>query len=357
MKTKLLYVLTCAPDATYIEQALISIWSARYHNPGAYIILLVDDLTNILLVDNRAEILQYISEKIVIPFNDSQATMMYRSRFIKTQVRHLVKGDFLFIDCDTIITQSLDNIDEFDCEIGAILESHLKVNQFCNALYHSTKDALSLVGVDIDNEQYYFSSGVLYVRDTERTRKLYQLWHQYWLEGNQKGLKIDQPALAKANKTNGYVIKQIPDTYNCILFTQPPFLRSSFILHIAAYNNPSFLFTDKVLNYVRKNGLTNSWLQKLIINPFATMMPFDYNLKLSSICERIQWIRELSSAWKGYKKYIDNTCSDFPNNIRMYQLVVFLIRHNYINLAIWIYIFEARFHLYRKPIKYNLCQK
>lgn len=357
MRTKLVYVLTCAENATYIEQSLISIWSARYHNPNAHIVLIVDDLTNQLLIGKRAEVLEYVTKKVVIPFEDTNANMIYRSRFIKTQVRQVVKGDFLFIDCDTIITHSLDKVDEFDCEIGAVLESHLKVNQFCAALYQSTKDALSLVGLDIDKEQYYFSSGVLYVRDTACAHRLYQLWHQYWLDGNQKGLKIDQPALAKANKTNGYVIKQIPDTYNCILFTQPPFLRSSFILHIAAYNNPSFLFTDKVLNYVRENGLNNLWLQKLIINPFATMMPFDYNLKHSSICERKQWIRELSSAWGEYKQYIDNTCIDFPNNVRMYQLIVFLLCRNYINLAIWIYIFEARIHLYRKPIKYNLCQK
>ena len=64
MKTKLVYVLTCAPEATYIEQALISIWSARYHNLDAHIVLLVDDKTNELLVGKRAEVLVYITEKV-----------------------------------------------------------------------------------------------------------------------------------------------------------------------------------------------------------------------------------------------------------------------------------------------------
>jgi hypothetical protein len=57
MKTKLVYVLTCAKEATYIEQALISIWSARYHNPDAHIVMLVNDKTNGLLVRKRAEVL------------------------------------------------------------------------------------------------------------------------------------------------------------------------------------------------------------------------------------------------------------------------------------------------------------
>ena len=120
MKTKLVYVLTCAPEATYIEQALISIWSARYHNPDAHIVLLVDDKTTQLLVGKRAELLEYITEKVVIPFEDTNATMMYRSRWIKTSVRQLIEGDFLFIDCDTIVAQSLADADNFDCEIGAV---------------------------------------------------------------------------------------------------------------------------------------------------------------------------------------------------------------------------------------------
>ena len=130
MKTKLVYVLTCAPEATYIEQALISIWSARYHNPDAHIVLLVDDKTDQLLVGKRAEVLEYITEKVVVPFEDVNATMMYRSRWIKTQVRDLVQGDLLFIDCDTIVNHSLDELDVLQCEVGAVCESNLPIVEF-----------------------------------------------------------------------------------------------------------------------------------------------------------------------------------------------------------------------------------
>ena len=49
MKTKLVYVLTCEPEATYIEQALMAVWSARYWNPDAHIVLLTDNKTSALL--------------------------------------------------------------------------------------------------------------------------------------------------------------------------------------------------------------------------------------------------------------------------------------------------------------------
>ena len=83
MQTKLVYVLTCAPEATYIEQALISIWSARYHNPDAHIVLLVDDLTNQLLVGKRAEVLEYVTEKVVVEL-PAEMNVVNRSRWIKT---------------------------------------------------------------------------------------------------------------------------------------------------------------------------------------------------------------------------------------------------------------------------------
>ena len=125
MKTKLVYVLTCAPEGNYIEQALMSVWSARHWNPDAHIVLITDNLTDQLFVGKRAEILDYISEKIVVPFEDDSLSMVYRSRWLKTSVRQLIKGDFLFIDCDTIVCKSLAGGDSFDKEICAVRDSNV----------------------------------------------------------------------------------------------------------------------------------------------------------------------------------------------------------------------------------------
>lgn len=359
MKTKLVYVLTCAPGATYIEQALMAVFSARHWNMDAHIVLMVDNKTDALFSGKRAEILDYISEKIVVPFEDDSLTPIYRSRWIKTQVRQLIKGDFLFVDCDTICQRPLNDIDTFDCEIGAVLESHLPVSEFCDALHQSAQSVNEKIGVDIDAERLYFSSGVLYVKDTEMTRKLYDIWHRFWEEGNEIGLKIDQPSLAKANREMGHIIQQIPDTYNCILFTRPPFVREAHILHIAAYQNPSFLFTDKVLKYVKENGIGNEWLQQMILNPCATMMPFDYNLKRSTWCERRQWHSELSEAWKGYGQYIDDTYEDFPMQSDFRSLIILFLKSNAVKLAIRIYMSWRLIHMHCLKIvpSLNICAK
>lgn len=357
MKTKLVYVLTCALEATYIEQALMSIWSARHWNPDAYIVLIEDDKTDALLTGNRAEVLNYISEKIVVPFEDDSLSPMYRSRWIKTQVRQLIQGDFLFVDCDTICQRALNEVDTFDCEMGAVLESHLLVSEYCDGLYKNANRVTAAIGVDLDEEQQYFSSGVLLVRDTERAHVLYEKWHQYWKEGLSLGLKIDQPALAKANREMGHIIQQIPDSYNCILFTRPPFVRDAHILHIAAYQNPSFLFADKVLNFVREKGIENPWLKKMILSPCATIMPFDYSIKHMSFKERRQWRMELFEAWRGYGQFIDNTYVDFPMQSRLRNSVVNLFCAGHIRFGLMIWFAARQIRLLRTEVSSNYCQK
>lgn len=357
MKTKLVYVLTCAPKATYIEQALMAVWSARHWNQDAHIVLIVDDKTDALLTGKRGEILKFISEKIVVPFENGTLTPMYRSRWIKTQVRQMIDGDFLFIDCDTICQRSLSEIDTVECEVGAVLESHLPVSEFCGPLHRKAKELNATIGVDVDAEQYYFSSGVLFVKDTMKTHKLFELWHKYWKEGNEKGLKIDQPSLAKANRETGHIIKQIPDSYNCILFTRPPFVHEAHILHISAYQNPSYLFTDKVMCFVRENGIEMAWLKKLILNPCATIMPFDYNLKHMSYEERRRWRIEVTEAWREYGEHVDNMYVDFPMQSRLRNVVVFLLRAGCFRLGIMTWFAQRRIRLLQVEVPYNYCQK
>ena len=219
MNTKLVYVLTCAPEATYIEQALMAVWSSRYHNPNAHIVLLTDDLTDKLLTGTRGELLNYISEKIVVPF-DVDKNMHYRSRWLKTSVRKLIKGDYLFIDCDTITMCDLSHIEQVKDDIAMVRDENINVADEDYAAAKPMIDNCKAVGVDITKEKYYFNSGVMYVRDTDITHKLYETWHQYWQEGVAKGINLDQPTFAKANITCGRPVALLEDRWNAIVQTQ-----------------------------------------------------------------------------------------------------------------------------------------
>lgn len=355
MQTKLVYVLTCAPEATYIEQALISIWSARYHNPDAHIVLLVDDRTNELLAGKRAEVLEYLTEKVVVPFEDKNTTMMYRSRWIKTSVRQLVDSDFLFIDCDTIINHSLDELDALQCEVGAVCESNLPIDQFCMPLYQPMCENAQKIGWNPNGEQYYFSSGVIYAKDTPATHQLFALWHKYWIEGIGKGINIDQPSLAKANIDCEHIIQRLDDKWNCIMFTYPRWAREANILHFAAFRNMSFLFSKRVLQSIKDNGLTN-YIKQCILHPTESYIPFDSEFYHYSIMEYILSFRVLYRGIKDYAQHIDATFEDYKAK----DIVGKLLRSKmYLLASVVLILLKGRYTKLTKKYMYkeNICSK
>lgn len=357
MKTKLVYVLTCAPDKHYIEQALMAVWSARHWNPDAHIVLIVDDITDKLFVGKRAEILDYISEKIVVPFDDASLSMMYRSRFIKTSVRQRIEGDFIFIDCDTITCKSLVDIDNFDVEVGAVLESHLLVKDYCNALKKKSVEACLKLGVDLDVEEKYFSSGVLYVKDTPQTHHFYEMWHQNWLDSNAHGVPIDQPSLAKTNRDCGHVIKCIPDTYNCILFTMNNFVEQAHILHVASYRNPCFLFTDKVFNVLEMNGLPE-WIKEALQHPYYFIFPFDYSVLHSTFGKRLHWIKSIANTALAINRNLPELIDDLPMQSLLRGKVMWMLHHGcyYMGASTWM-LWKRQQVLRKRDIKDNVCRK
>lgn len=271
MRTKLVYVLTCSVEKYYIEQALMAVYSARYYNPTACIVLLMDNETNDLLIGTRSLLLDYISEKKVIRLSD-EMSMIERSRWLKTSVRNIIDGDFLFVDTDTIVTQQLNEIDTLTCDIGAVLDSHLTVAEFPDYMIQDVSFRAKICSWNLKDVDHYYSSGVLFVRDNESTRKFYEKWHSYWLDSCQKKLFIDQPAMTKANLEMN-LICQIEGVWNCIMYMKPLFVKFAKILHFTALNNESFLFSERVLNKLRTDGL-NDYLISNILSPTQSFFPY-----------------------------------------------------------------------------------
>ena len=359
MKTKLVYVLTCAPDKYYIEQALISTYSARHWNPDAYIVLIVDDLTDQLIVGKRAEILNYISEKIVVPFDDASLSMKYRSRFIKTSVRNLVKGRIMFIDCDTIVKEKLDSLDEIQTIVSAVPDALIPVEEYSESMIAPINERAKIVGYDLTKEKYHFNGGIILAEEDKRAYELFDLWHNYWKSFTQKNLMVDQPSLARANIEMNHLIQPMDVKYNCIVYTQNSFTRQAKILHISVFRNPSYIFTNKVLEFVKNNGLKNQWLIDSILNPCVTFLPFDNDVLHSNRKQRRGWIKEITRFSRGYGETIDASFADFPMHSRFRSIVVGLMRVKCNGLAAKMWMLWKRIYVWRhrKTIKDNVCRK
>lgn len=334
MKTKLVYVLTCAPEATYIEQALISIWSARYHNPDAYIVLLVDDITSELLVGKRAEVLEYITEKVVVPFEDSNATMMYRSRFLKTSVRQFVKGEFLFVDCDTIITQSLIEIDNIDFEMAAALDSNQLVSGYQIQDKETILNKASICGWSFDNLCEYRNSGVVYVKDTVNTRKFYIQWHENYFYTQQFGINIDQISLEKTSRDIP-IVNTLDNIWNAIMYTRPKFIENAKIIHFLSHNNNSFLFSKRVLEYVKNNGLTD-YIKYYVLHPLQSYLPYMKKYYIG-----LQFLKTVNVIAKGVRHYAEEIDANFtdltiPHRIAPWIMKLLRNRFYYLGTFSWL---------------------
>ena len=122
-----LYVLVSKPEDYYYEQLLISVTSLRKHNPNAFVTVLVDNRTNETLCGPlRGRIKDLVQNIVVVDFDDNLNNTK-RSRYLKTTMREHIQGDFLFVDCDTVICDHI-SLDDFDMSYMGV--KHLNIINF-----------------------------------------------------------------------------------------------------------------------------------------------------------------------------------------------------------------------------------
>jgi hypothetical protein len=193
---------------------LLSIYSLRWRNKKAKITLLTDEQTAATFTGKRREILELIDEHRVIKVPVS-FSLQQRSRFIKTSMRQHVRGDFLFVDCDTVIA------DKLSVAKNAVGGKHLSatLDQNCELTQNvfkreiqATDKKLGYISTFITDKHY--SSGVIFCRDTPKVRDFFREWHQLWYNGLVKKINIDQAAFNQANMNVGNLIVELDGSWN-----------------------------------------------------------------------------------------------------------------------------------------------
>ena len=272
MKTKIVYVVVSDDSDFYLEQTLLSVYSARLYMPEAEIVLIVDDLTDKTIQGKRAKILEYISLKVVVEI-EKKYTNQQRSRILKTTMREHVNGDFLFIDSDTIITSSLEEADEFNFDIAAVKDLHAP-NIALNPKFDHLKKLITTSGMTIEDNSEYFNSGVIFAKDNELTRSFFKTWNNLWHESVLRGINKDQPSFAKAHVSCGNLIKELPGYWNCQVRYGVRFLHKSKVIH---YFASGFLYYKKndihefmnkdIFMELKQNGEISDKMFQMITNP------------------------------------------------------------------------------------------
>lgn len=229
MKTQIVYVVVSSEKDLFLEELWASLFSLRIYHPEATVKVLVDAPTAKRIHDTPA-LNAMITEVVTIEVPEEYSPKE-RSREIKTQIRNILDGDFLYIDVDTIVTHSLNEVDSIDTDLAAVPDTHLPLAQHPFGKSQTNK-VKRIFNTDISDSDYFFNGGVMLVKDTEKAHELYQRWHTNWVYSSfQKGDKDDQPALIKSDSEMGYIIKRLPDVFNCQLALSLKYFHEAYIVH------------------------------------------------------------------------------------------------------------------------------
>ncbi len=271
---QIVYVLIANENNLYLEEFWVSIFSVRLIHSDINIKVLVDVDTEKMII-SRPKLMALISEMIVVPtprgYNAKQ-----RSRQIKTSIREIIKGPFLFIDTDTVVCKSLMSINEIINDINldenpilAVPDGHLPLKE---CLFPPTSEVKRIFNVDCSDAEYWFNSGVMYVADTPIAHKFYKKWNENWRYSCfEKGNSQDQPALLKTNRDFEYIIRELPGIYNVQVALSLKYLADAVILHwwhMDFISNQSFspYFSLQIYEGLKNQGCITEEIKEKIVN-------------------------------------------------------------------------------------------
>ena len=268
------YVLTSLKKDYYYEQFLLSLISFRLNNSNSKAILLVDERTKLGLTDKRTLYENYISEVKVIdvPSNFSQKEA---SRWIKTSIHRYIPGEFLFIDCDTIVTESLDFVFSNDIKIGAVLDTHVKLDRHHLRNNFQHEDVKAGFNSSLKTNKRY-NGGIIYCNGSAAAFGFFEKWHSLWLKGMGKGCSQDMPSLNQANYEDDNIITELGGEWNCqISYNMLPYLHNAKIIHYFAASlhiqtSPYILSSFKVFNEIKSTGEVSNEIFNLLKKPKTT---------------------------------------------------------------------------------------
>ena len=154
-----------------------------------------------------------------------------RSRYLKTRMRQIIGGDFLFLDADALPLRRFDRA--FAAAHGAPFAAALDRNrEWPEPTFPEwVKPYYDHFGWRHPLE-HYFNSGVMFMADSPAMRALSERWHQNWLALYEKfGVHQDQPSLNHSLRELKVHQHVLPAAYNAMVDASPYFTRGAKIVH------------------------------------------------------------------------------------------------------------------------------
>jgi lipopolysaccharide biosynthesis glycosyltransferase len=305
---RIVYAVTTNGKDIYTAMTRVSVASIRVSNPDAKITI-VCDRNSVLAMQNVNEpLLEEVDEYLLCETPSGEAN--FRNRYIKTSLRHMIKGPFLFLDSDTFVRGDLSPLFAIEADI-ALAPNHSKDN-LKDQIWEKDAAILKMTGWKIGLKTY-FNGGVILYNDTSKALRFAEDWHYLWnLFFRQQKYYRDQPSLNAALFRSTANIQELPHKFNAQIQTAPAVAIDAVIWHSYTSNSsqPSTAFeviAQKVLNRESLDSIDikniinrrHPWRRDSLIDDWVA---YRFIKKRSQDCPALTWLKGQRKA--AIKRYL-----------------------------------------------------
>ncbi len=247
---KVVFAITSNGNDYYTAMTRVAVASLRLSNPAVRVLVSCDRETDRSVHQVSDPLIEEVDEWLAVdtPAGDSG----FRNRFVKTSLRELISGPYLFLDSDVFVRGDLSEIFHLDTDIaGARNHSREALSEQIWDQDYAMLEAMEwTIRTDV-----YINGGVLFWNDTASTRRFGAEWHRRWLRSfSSKGNYRDQPALNSAIDAIQPRLIVLPDRYNAQVKTNTFVARDADIWHFYSDSHlPGFFQYDVVVRKLLKN--------------------------------------------------------------------------------------------------------
>lgn len=247
------YALTCGNDDYYAQMTYISASLVQRLYPNRRIVLLVDEVTDELLRGRDDPVLSVIKEMCRVETGSSSQSL--RSRFLKTTLRQMQEGPFVFLDADTAPVRPFDEFLDCGADFAAVQNRDAYVRRPGFSRWAGT-NIFQPMGWS-HPLSCYFNSGVMYMADNAATHRLAARWHTLWKQQVQKiAMHQDQAALNVALQEVDVTIEEFGPPFNAVVEYVPSYARDARILHYFASAQGGRPRRETLLGHLLESYLT-----------------------------------------------------------------------------------------------------
>jgi hypothetical protein len=247
---KLVYCLTSSGGDLYEAMTRVSLATVRLTNPSARIEIACDEQSYQALQASDSQLFR--EADAVHSFATPQGPPTFRNRFVKTQLRLLLSGPFLFLDSDTVVRKPLSALQHVHGDLAAV-PNH-SADSLSEQIWCEDQANLDAMGWRI--REPYVNGGVIWCQDTPGAHRFAQAWHRNWLANvEQTGRYRDQPALNYSIVETNAQMTVLDHCWNAQVEIAPKQAKNATIWHMYLESHPETIFEFERL---LKRGLVTS---------------------------------------------------------------------------------------------------